>query len=127
MKFHGAHGNAQTIGDLLVDAVAEQLDQDLVFAGAERHGREEATPKAKKLFGFPGYLGNQVVVRGDADRVVGGRISPHGAGERQESGGALDRGGFISLDLDIEAGNPGMPVANEQHARRLRERSAPAG
>ena len=126
MKFHGAHRNAQASGDFLVNTVVDELDQDFVLAGAKGHGGKNASPKAQKLFRFPGYPADQIVVRRDVDRVVRRRITPHGAGEGQEGGGALDRGGFISFDLDIESGNSGMFVTNEKDTRRLREPMAPA-
>lgn len=86
MKFHGADGNVQATGYFLVDAIAEQLEEDFILARAERYRGGEAASETEKLLGLAGHAASELIVCGNADGVVGGRIAAHGAGESEQAG-----------------------------------------
>ena len=70
VKFHGAFGEVQFVGDFLVSETAKDAIEDFLFTAGEAHGVLGAVAGFKKLLSFFGQAVQSVGSGRDHDEII---------------------------------------------------------
>jgi len=103
MELHGALGEIELVGDLLVGKAAEDAVEDLFLSPGKADGALRAVAGFEKLLSFLGQAAERIGSRRDHDEIVLGGLATNHAMHGKEACGMVDRefSGRTSFDLEV--------------------------
>lgn len=102
MEFHGAHGDVELAGNLLVGMIAEDGVQNFLLTGTERSGIGYGAAFVKELLGTRFQPAGKHAIDGDEDREIVGLGTANQALHGKRAGYALDGRVHVQLGGAVE-------------------------
>jgi len=107
VKFHGAFGEIQLVGDFLIGKAAKDAIEDFFFAAGEANGVFGAVSRFEKFLGFFGQAVQSVGSGRNHDEIVLGGLAAYQTMHGEQAGGVIHGKFPAGSGLDMEMSRSG--------------------
>jgi len=107
VKFYGAFGEIQLVGDFLVGKATKDAIEDFFLAAGEANGVFGAVSRFEKFLGFFGQAVQGIGSGRNHDEIVLGGLAAHQAMHGEQAGGVIHGEFPAGSGLNVEMGRAG--------------------